>query len=53
MRLKIISTAAFISAVYVASAQDSSRQPAKYEFTAQQCIDFGIKNNLNVKNRHS
>jgi len=31
------------------NAQTSS-QPAKFEFSVQQCIDYGVKNNVQVKN---
>ena len=34
-----------------AQAQVQMKQPAaKYEFTIQQCVDFAVKNNLQVKN---
>ena len=28
----------------------TQQQPAKYEFSVQQCIDYGLKNNVQVKN---
>ncbi|MEP6844456.1 MAG: TolC family protein [Panacibacter sp.] len=34
-----------------AQAQEQIKQPAtKYEFTVQQCVDYAVKNNLQVKN---
>jgi outer membrane protein len=50
MRRKMKALGLLLCLFNISVYAQTQQQPAKYEFSVQQCIDYGLKNNVQVKN---